>query len=81
MLCECVDYCRRAARCSVWLLPAGIKRMQHFFGVAALLGEAWQALYRHLVLALMPHFITKRDRAYVVEAAMVVLVARDNGRA
>ena len=80
MLKEKVDYKRSDDRKSVWFTPDGIKRMQHFFGVDDLLGDEWHELYRHLVLALKAHFIYKRDRDYVVDDDMVVLVDRDNGR-
>lgn len=80
MLVEDEDFERSEDEKQVWFTPAGIKRMQAYFGVDDLLSKDWTDLYRHLVLALRANYLLKPDRDYIVAHGEVSLIDITNGR-
>ena len=80
LLEEDVDYKLDEEKQGAWYTETGIKTMERLLGVKDLLGDQWQDLYRHMILALRAHVLMTAGRDYIVDEGQVMLLDSSNGR-
>ena len=75
-----VDFRYRLENTSIWLTYHGVKKAEKYFRIDDLFSSSNRELYRHIILALHAHYLSRKGREYVVENGDVVLLDETNGR-